>query len=705
MILQKFKQLSLLLLTLLSFSRGFAQTPISICGTDQLHEKLLQESKQAREEFERGELIYREYLRNGGQNASQRVVKTIPVVVHIVQSSNQNLVTDADVLSQIEVLNEDFRKIPGTNGDGDGVDTEFEFCLATIDPNGCPTTGINRIINPNQAYATYFDPVALKSLIQWDPDMYLNIWVPRTIEYFGPNSLMLGYATFPSNLSFDPKLDGVVISSAYFGRNSDPLFAGRITTHEVGHWVGLFHTFAEGCQGNTPSTCNFNGDRVCDTPQSATPNSGCPTNVNSCVDFPVDNPDLVENYMEYTDGICFSMFTQGQKDRMESQMQTYRSNIYSSANLTATGCDGTISPGCVPTASFVSSIRRACIGQAVSFSDLSSGPATSWNWSFPGGTPATSTNANPTVSYPAPGVFNVSLTVTNNIGTDSTTESGYMTISAADPNGTAESFEGDSLYPVGWYSTPTDVNRDWNLTTAAASDGSNSMVMNNYNYARLGFTSDLNSTVYDFSNWASVDLYFDYAYKRYNAFQLDTFEVRVSTDCGASWQSVWRVGGLFLSTVAGNALNAPWVPTDSAHWKTIVVNLDTLVQNQSQVRLQFRSISGEGQNIHLDNIRFVTTSTGLSSPPGMRPTLSVHPNPFREELRISYRLEATSQVRLRLTDISGKVLLDEAKGWQDPGEYHLREQTRFAELPSGIYFLRLETDQGSQTRKLVKMGG
>jgi len=698
-----YKSTLALFIPFLLFSHGFGQIQAEICGTDQLFYTMLQEHSTIQEEFENGELIYREYLRNLGTHPGLRSVKRIPVVVHIIEASSQILTTDAEVQSQINVLNEDFRKVVGSNGDGNGVDTEFEFCLATIDPNGCPTTGINRLVDPTQAFSSFLDPLALKSLIQWDPNRYLNIWVPQTIEFFNPAATIAGYATFPWALSAAPNQDGVVVASQFFGRNSDSLFQGRISTHEIGHWLGLYHTFQEGCQGNTSTSCNTNGDRVCDTPQVGASNSGCPGTVNSCIDMPVDLPDLVLNYMDYTLGVCQNMFTQGQKDRMEAQAQTFRSNLWSPANLAATGCDGTISPGCIPTASFVSSLSNACLGQTVNFTDLSSGPATSWNWTFQGGVPATSTLPNPTVTYPNPGVFDVSLTVSNSIGTDSTDETGYMVISLGDPNGTSESFEGDTLFPVGWYSQPTDASRDWELSYGAASDGSQSMVVSNFNYPQLGFTSDLISTVYDFSTWASSNLLFDYAYKRYNAFSIDTFEVRLSTNCGGTWQSIWRMGGLSLPTVGGNAIASPWTPSLATDWKTVSINLDSFVTNQQEVRFQFRSISGNGQNIHLDHVRFSSTATHFDPPIDLSPSLSICPNPFLLNPEISYFLPSSGRTNLLLTDVKGNILFHETTDFVDRGMHRLPSDPVFTNLPSGIYFLRLETEQGTTTRKLVQL--
>lgn len=683
-------------------SMSSAQSTRYVCGSDELHEQSLQNPQVAAAE-EAVEIQYREYIRNLPNNPGARATKTIPVVVHVVQTSAIDQLSDAEIQSQIDVLNEDFRKITGTNGDGAGVDTEYEFCLASIDPTGCPTTGINRIVNAAQAFHDRTDPLSLKSLIQWDPNMYLNIWVPRTIE--GDNGLgaVIGYATFPSGLLLQSNLDGIVVHSEFFGRNSNNQYLGRTTTHEVGHWVGLYHTFQDGCDGNTAATCAGDGDRVCDTPQAFEANFGCPT-INSCTDSPVDDFDQIANYMDYSNGTCQDMFTQGQKDRMDALMNAWRSNLWSASNLSATGCDGTVSPGCAPTAAFASDIQKGCVGQTITFSDLSSGPATSWDWTFPGGSPGTATTQIPSVTYSAPGFYAVTLEVTNSLGTDTETITNYIEITESDTGDVDESFEGILFYPQGWFTQETSGTPTWELTSTASSDGTNSMVVENYQASNAGAFASLNSNVFDMSNVMAGDLSFDYAYKRYNGFQIDTFFVRVSDDCGTTWNTVWSEAGVYLPTVAGNSIASGWEPSDSSHWKTISVNIDTIIMNQPDVRFQFRVVSANGQNLYLDNIRVTTTLVGGAESVERNWAVSVSPNPFQNELNISYELVRPSTVQFVLTDISGKVLVNQSMGKQAPGNYNLTDQSQYADLPGGVYFLRIESEFGSVTKKLVKMG-
>ena len=233
----------------------------------------------------------------------------IPVVVHIVHNGEGigtgSNISELQVLSQITVLNEDYRRIPGTRGFGAGVDTNIEFFLAKEDPDCNPTDGINRVLRSSLPNGGADIDGDIKPNTIWDPSIYLNMWVTQL------GGGLLGYAQFPGG---PPETDGVVMGYQYFGSNDAAGVTlggvynlGRTTTHEVGHYLGLFHTFQGGCTGA--------GDSVADTPPQAQPNYGCPA-------VPPDtcaggDDDPIENYMDYSDDVCMDMFTAGQNTRMQ----------------------------------------------------------------------------------------------------------------------------------------------------------------------------------------------------------------------------------------------------------------------------------------------------------------------------------------------------------------------------------------------------
>lgn len=275
------------------------------------------------------------------------VVRYIPVVFHVIHKWGAENISQQQLQDAIRVLNEDFRKKTGTNGgsstDALAVDMEYEFRIAQYDPNGNPTSGVNRI------YSTQTDNArdAAKSISYWDARRYLNIWVVNTIQNTtgDPNSIVLGYAQFPFMLNSNTSTDGLVLRSDQLGvieiGRADQ--AGRTLTHEAGHWVGLYHPFQGGCVGGTSSNCATQGDQVCDTPPVADATSGCPSSRNSCTNDVPNLADLVKNYMDYADGTCMNMFTSGQKQRADASMNSYRANIYGTTNLAAAGLntDGT----------------------------------------------------------------------------------------------------------------------------------------------------------------------------------------------------------------------------------------------------------------------------------------------------------------------------------------------------------------------------
>ncbi len=236
---------------------------------------------------------------------------TIPVVVHVIYSNSQENISDAQIQSQIDVINEDFRR---TNSDANNkwsqaADTQIQFQLATVDPNGNTTTGITRTSSSRTSWGTN-DAMKRSSsggVDPWNTAEYLNMWV---CEIGGG---ILGYAQFPGGSA---ATDGVVMGPQYFGSSdkgsgfylSAPFDKGRTTTHEIGHYLNLRHIWGDG-------GCGVD-DFVSDTPTSDGANYGCATGHNSC-----GSEDMVENYMDYSDDACMNLYTQGQKDRMRAVLE------------------------------------------------------------------------------------------------------------------------------------------------------------------------------------------------------------------------------------------------------------------------------------------------------------------------------------------------------------------------------------------------
>tara|TARA_R110002049_G_scaffold166649_5_gene332775 strand:+ start:9749 stop:10966 length:1218 start_codon:yes stop_codon:yes gene_type:complete len=311
-----------LALVLLFSTTLFAQ--VERCGKDaKLNERLL----------ENPELIHlidqqNREIANYSITNKTRAVITIPVVVHVVYRTSAQNVSDAQINSQITALNEDYRRLNAdainTPTSFSAVDTEIEFCLASIDPNGNPTTGITRtqtnvdeIGNTNRYYN---DLLGGKSI--WNRDDYLNIWVCDL------GGFILGFAYIPNTAL--AVYDGLVIDYRNFGTIGTvqaPYNKGRTATHEIGHWLNLEHLWGAGFGG-----C-FSTDFVNDTPTQLEENYGCLNHPSpSCS----NSGDMFMNYMDYSDDACMNAFTLGQKNRMVSAIQLYRPTL-----LTSSGC-GTV---------------------------------------------------------------------------------------------------------------------------------------------------------------------------------------------------------------------------------------------------------------------------------------------------------------------------------------------------------------------------
>ncbi|MDF1696720.1 MAG: M43 family zinc metalloprotease [Saprospiraceae bacterium] len=317
------KKTLLLLFFIGLFTTTYAQRN---CGSHEHFLEQMEENPQMKINQDQINAFTKQYINNSERLNGQII--TIPVVVNVVYKTNAQNVSDAQINSQIDVLNDDFRR---TNSDADnywsvGADTEIEFCLASVDPSGNPTDGIRRRKTNKPSFGTN-DNMKFNNkggLDAWPAGDYLNVWVCNI------TGGILGYAQFPGGPA---ATDGVVIDYQYFGTTGTataPFDLGRTATHEVGHWLNLRHIWGDG-------GCSVD-DFVSDTPVSDGPNYGCAVGTVSC-----GTEDMVQNYMDYSDDACMNLFTSGQTDRMNA---LFSSGGFRESLVTSGGCGNGSGPTC-----------------------------------------------------------------------------------------------------------------------------------------------------------------------------------------------------------------------------------------------------------------------------------------------------------------------------------------------------------------------
>lgn len=423
------------------------------CGTVEYMESLYKQDPAYRQKMIDLEKYVEKYTKEHSTKDGDVTVITIPVVVHVVWNLPVQNISDDQILSQIDVLNKDFRRL---NADTNltpapwkslGADCQIEFRMARRDPSGNPTLGITR----TQTSITEFgQSTALKFTSQgghdaWDRDKYLNLWVCNL------GSQLLGYATFPGG---NASIDGVAIGYNYFGTVgtlSAPYNKGRTATHEIGHWLWLYHIW-----GDDNGSCS-GSDLIGDTPNQASEFYGCPSYPTTDACSPSAPGVMFMNYMDYTDDACMNLFTQGQLVRINSAINGPRLPIQSS--------NGHINVSGQPLCSFYADSVSIQYNNPVHFFDNSAGIPTGWQWTFTGGSPSSSASQNPTVTYPTPGIYSVKLRISNSFGSDSLTKTSYIRVRGATMNNFSQ-INPPTFSRIGVNANDTTkVNFTWNKST------------------------------------------------------------------------------------------------------------------------------------------------------------------------------------------------------------------------------------------------
>lgn len=423
------KQYLTILIALLLALKGFAQS--EPCLTDELMRNAIKENPSLQNYLDEMDRTI-----NQTQNLSSKLASTpmitIPVIVYIVHRGGIENISNAQVLSQITALNTYFNPY--------GI----RFCLATRQGTSALTNNIIRVQNFDLSdHNAQTEQQALANLAGSFPsNRYLKIWIVKNISNSQSASPTLGYSMFPGASLF---FDGIVVRYDAFGDvgncASCPLLSGynkgKTLVHEIGHYLSLYHTFHDGCEGMDNTTCDSKGDRVCDTPPTKNSNFSC-SPMDTC--FESNNiPDDIHNYMDYGDDNCSDHFTSGQIQRMKAVLTNYRNTLISTDNLIYTGVCGYQN---LLSASYTASSYAPCQGTSINFTPITTGTDITYSWNF--GDPAS--GANNTSSSQAPShiftsannsPFTVTLTITR--GNESTFYSSQIYVTNCSPIHNAQS--------------------------------------------------------------------------------------------------------------------------------------------------------------------------------------------------------------------------------------------------------------------------
>ncbi|WP_448522122.1 M43 family zinc metalloprotease [Schleiferia thermophila] len=663
------------------------------CGTNHMTEQLVLNNPSLKELIEE----YDQILAKGAQEyemihkRTQNNLIIIPVVFHVIYDDAVSNISREQIMDAIRALNDDFRR---RNNDTVntrpifkplGADVEIEFRLASIDPFGNCTDGINRIFSNLTNNAN--DNV--KNLSMWNNRRYLNIWVVKNIQL--PNQpaqgTVLGYAYRP--FFNQPGInDGIVIRHDRVGTIGTSNTRGRTLTHEVGHFLGLKHPFDGGC---------FGGDDIADTPPVANESFGCNLQKNTCSNDVPDLPDMIENYMDYANDNCMNIFTIGQRNYMRNVLSTFahRAELVSQANLQRVGLINNTQ--CPPKAFGFAPRRVACLGDTLQFIDISAGgPALSRTWSFAGGTPSTSSDENPSVIFNQPGLHKVELTLTNAAGTSTFKNYEYITVRpkpANFGNFLKEDFSVTWLPSFNWF--VEDVNNTGNSWTTATNAGYNDLrsarILNADTMA--GTVHNLISPTVDVRFSTNLTMRFRYAYARRDPSNNDALRFYISLNCGRTWILRRAVLGNQIIT-APDMPTGSFVPTNNSEWKEVTVPLGIYSNFPEDIMFKWEFTSGGGNNFYLDDINLdvVVGQDEWNSPS----EISVYPNPVFRGGIVIFEAPLELGQKVKLLSITGQVVAE----FENLNNQTTQELQIPASLSPGVYFL--VTGSGISKKLIVR---
>ena len=625
------------------------------------------------------------------QDRGSQVIYTIPVVFHVIHNNGPENISDEQILNGLAIMNRDYAML---NTDISLVVTAFEnitadvgiqFALATKDPNGNCTRGINRVVSP----LTSVGDQSMKDLIQWPRNKYLNIWICQDAAGAA------GYSNLPADVAgnWGASADGIVVRSDYVGAiGTSTSQRSRTLTHEAGHYLNLYHTWGPGNSPGVATNCNQD-DNVTDTPNTIGWTT-CSLTGSSCGNT-VDN---VQNYMEYS--YCSRMFTQGQRTRMRAAITSSvasRSNLITAANLLATG----VTNPALCVADFTYNKNILCAGDSVAFTDISYHGITSWNWNFgDGGTLVGSDPAvhqNPIHTYSIPGVYTVTLTVSNGADQLSKTYSNIITVLGDGGLNTPlmEGFEG--TWPANnWFVNNPDGDETWQVVNTNYS-GAHGLKLANYT-SESGHVDEFISNTFDMSAMDTIFVSYKWSYANRTTATDDRLRISASGDCGAAW-TLARIRKGTTNLPTGTATNSAYTPTTTSQWsgETLTLTAQNYMTNHFQLKYEF--ISYGGNNLYLDDINITAVDTlgnfiEITESPL---DISLYPNPTNDAATLVLGSASHKRTTVTLFNSSGEIVDKIYNGNLSVGTHTFSIPKQSA----GFYIVQIQSGNAVTHRKLI----
>jgi len=672
--------------TVLIMFISFVSFSQQTCGTDEMHQKLYMGFPGIHKKVIQNNKTLEEFTKNylSANNKRKTATYIIPVVFHVIHNYGVENITSNQIYDQLRIINEDFQKLNADTinivfaFDSISADCEIEFRIAQLDPNGNCTSGITR----TQDLETYTGDHEVKSIIHWSPEKYLNIYICANAAG------LAGHALVPSAADTISVWDGIVIQHSSVGSiGTSNQMRSVVLTHEIGHYFNLQHTWGGNNVPNYPYLpCADAGNCAYDDGVADTPNTIgwqlCNLSASSCGSL-----DNVQNFMEYA--YCPAMFTNGQKLRMHACLNSSianRNNLWTGANLIATGTDG-VDIFC--SVDFTLNKEYVCEGESVQFFDASYHGITSRFWEFEGGIPSTSTDTNPVITYNTAGRYKVKLISGNSIASDSIIKDSLIEVfpSISSKTFLIEDWEWLSdMEDSYWYVNNFDNQESWKLANFGYLSSS-SIYMSNLNNSSQQIDEFVSKPI-DLSGISNLELTFKYAYAKTDNSNTDKLKILVSPDCGETW-SVRKVMYSSQLNTYSDTIGTEFFPSSSLEWDSISVATIPSSFWTSDFMIKFQFESGGGNNIYIDKINLLDPAdVGLES--FTNDIFEVFPNPVKSSLNIISKTKIRPS-KIQIYNSSGSLVFD----------MPFNNNINISKIAKGVYTILIILEDKQVVRKKI----